>query len=599
MSNNKDTLNSSIITNAADFTDIKENLKKWMKENSNITDVDFEGSVATTFLDMLTYNTYMNLVYLEAAENETSITTARHRGPIVQHASMLGYMPSSYTASRVLGKIVVTPRDSDDTSEDILIVPKYYAFDARIDNRTYHFRPLESLDLQWDGSKYVSEEVVLYEGDLIHNKQLVSGSTRGQYFEIPNDRVDLDTLRVFVERKGKMLRFHRKVGIDNVKPTDRFFWLKENDYGLYEMDFGDGVFGEGLQENDVVHIEYLNCHGPVTNGYVTLTAKNAVEGFNLVSFVMSEPQAYGGALRESTESVRKLAKGSFQAQDRTVTTTDFEYIIHDRFSYLKSISTWGGEDNLPPRFGRVMISAKPFYGEYLTQSEIKELLDYLKDRRVTAIPHEYVDPSYTYIKIHTNVKYNYTQNSLSNKELREIVQQRILDYVKDRLEKFNVPFKYSHLDAFIDKIAKGIVSNELRVSLYKKITNKELRIGKAKDLSFNTKLKRMSISSTKFVSSLATGYVTLTSDITNPDSRNYYKIRFVDADGNISPNSIGKINYESGHITLEEFDVFRTDQPDLSINILSVGERLDYHPTQNVLVATRPEDITVVVENEL
>ena len=42
-----------------DFGQVKTTLREYLKENSNFTDYDFEGSNLSTILDVLAYNTYM------------------------------------------------------------------------------------------------------------------------------------------------------------------------------------------------------------------------------------------------------------------------------------------------------------------------------------------------------------------------------------------------------------------------------------------------------------------------------------------------------------------------------------------------------------
>ena len=42
-----------------DFDQIKRTLKDYLRNNSNFTDFDFEGSNLSTILDVLAYNTYI------------------------------------------------------------------------------------------------------------------------------------------------------------------------------------------------------------------------------------------------------------------------------------------------------------------------------------------------------------------------------------------------------------------------------------------------------------------------------------------------------------------------------------------------------------
>ena len=43
-----------------DFDQIKEQIKSYLRANSNFTDFDFEGSNFSVLIDVLAYNTYIN-----------------------------------------------------------------------------------------------------------------------------------------------------------------------------------------------------------------------------------------------------------------------------------------------------------------------------------------------------------------------------------------------------------------------------------------------------------------------------------------------------------------------------------------------------------
>ena len=69
-----------------DFDDIKENLKTFLRAQSQFTDYDFEGSGMNVLLDTLAYNTH----YLGFNANMLANDSASLRSSIVSHAKMLG-----------------------------------------------------------------------------------------------------------------------------------------------------------------------------------------------------------------------------------------------------------------------------------------------------------------------------------------------------------------------------------------------------------------------------------------------------------------------------------------------------------------------------
>jgi hypothetical protein len=82
-----------------DFDTIKNNLKTFLRSQSEFSDYDFEGSGLSVLMDLLAYNTHYNAYYLNMVANESFLDTAVLRNSVVSHAKMLGYAVS-YTHLR-------------------------------------------------------------------------------------------------------------------------------------------------------------------------------------------------------------------------------------------------------------------------------------------------------------------------------------------------------------------------------------------------------------------------------------------------------------------------------------------------------------------
>ena len=74
-----------------DFSQVKTTLREYLKENSNFTDYDFEGSNLSTILDVLAYNTYITSYNANMVANEVFIDSATLRENIVSLARNIGY----------------------------------------------------------------------------------------------------------------------------------------------------------------------------------------------------------------------------------------------------------------------------------------------------------------------------------------------------------------------------------------------------------------------------------------------------------------------------------------------------------------------------
>ena len=77
-----------------DFDDIKDNLKVFLKGQTEFTDYDFEGSGMNILLDVLAYNTHYLSFNANMLANEMFLDSSALRSSVVSHAKTLGYVPT-------------------------------------------------------------------------------------------------------------------------------------------------------------------------------------------------------------------------------------------------------------------------------------------------------------------------------------------------------------------------------------------------------------------------------------------------------------------------------------------------------------------------
>jgi len=87
--------NSAIRVTDLNFNSIKTNLKNFLRSKPEFTDYDFEGSALSNIIDLLSYNTYYNAIYVNMVGNEMFLDSAQIRNNVVARAKMLGYTPTS------------------------------------------------------------------------------------------------------------------------------------------------------------------------------------------------------------------------------------------------------------------------------------------------------------------------------------------------------------------------------------------------------------------------------------------------------------------------------------------------------------------------
>ena len=83
-----------------DFDEIKDNLKTFLKAQSQFKDYDFEGSGMSVLLDVLAYNTHYLGFNANMLANEMFLDSSSLRSSAVSHAKMLGYEVSSPRAAK-------------------------------------------------------------------------------------------------------------------------------------------------------------------------------------------------------------------------------------------------------------------------------------------------------------------------------------------------------------------------------------------------------------------------------------------------------------------------------------------------------------------
>ena len=256
-----------------DFDQIKQNLKTYLKGQSEFTDYDFEGSGLSVLLDILAYNTHYNAYYLNMVANEAFMDTALLRDSVISHAKVLGYVPYSRKAPRATINFVVNTDVDDDVS---LTIPKGFTFlSNEIDGISYNFVTLEETRVTKSNTDFTFLNLSLYEGQLVtYNYTYDQTTNPKQIFSLPDTNVDVSTL--FVSVRNSISNTDSEVytlvsDASTATTTSSVYYLQENRGEKYAIYFGDDVIGKKLPNGAVVSITYL-----ITNGTAANKANNFV-----------------------------------------------------------------------------------------------------------------------------------------------------------------------------------------------------------------------------------------------------------------------------------------------------------------------------------
>lgn len=463
-----------------DFDQIKGSLKDFLKSQSQFKDYDFEGSSMAVLLDLLAYNTHYNAYYMNMVANEMFLDTAQMRESVVSRAKMLGYTPRSRACSKISVQIKVkVPSDTSPLPTSI-VVPKYTGYETTIDGTTYTFYTNEAHtasigDLDGDYYIFSTPNVSLYEGNVINQEYVFDINDSSQRFILKNANVDTSTISVKVQRSATNLqttRFLKTVSISNLTSESAVFFLQETSKELYEIYFGDGNMGKALEHNNIIYIDYISTNGVDANGASTFKYTKPIEGYEQeIVLATGNTKSTGGAEREGIEAIRYLAPLNFNAQNRVVTSTDYKTAILQNYPDVQAVSSWGGEENDPPVYGKVYIALKPKSGFVINDIAKAEIVDsILKERNVVSITPEIIDPSYVFIQPTVQVFFNREVGGYAAADIETHVKEAILDYSNTKLEQFKSYFRYSKFLNTIDMSNEAIENSAIALRLATKLT---------------------------------------------------------------------------------------------------------------------------------
>ena len=462
--------NTAIQVTDLDFQEIKASLKSFLESQSEFTDYNFEGSGLNVLLDILAYNTHYNAYYLNMIANESFLDTATSRNSVVSHAKKYGYVPRSAKAPRAVVNIEITPSGSY-TSENYTL-PKYTRFVSEMDGKIYSFLSLEDYTSSKSGGVFEFSNVHIHEGTAINYSFVVNLTTNpNSVFNIPEIDIDTSTLIVSVKESSLSVDstvFNLATDALNLTANSEVYFLQEAQNGNYDVYFGDGIISKGLTNGNIVNLTYLRTNAEEANRSNTFTAISVLSG--AVSVVVdSITSATGGTERETIEQIKFAAPLNLLSQNRAVTKNDYIRLIQQKYPAFEAVNVWGGEENVPPVYGKVFIAAKPKLGFEITNTEKEFVLQkIIKPMSILTVTPEIVSVDYNYLKLETIVFYDKSKTSLSDSELKTGIRNSIVNYCSTNLNQFNSYFKYSGLETTIDAYSKAIVSNEVTLFVAKK-----------------------------------------------------------------------------------------------------------------------------------
>ena len=183
-----------------DFDQIKRTLKDYLRNNSNFTDFDFEGSNLSTILDVLAYNTYITSYNANMISNEVFIDSATLRENVVALARNIGYVPRSRKSARTNINFSVNISNVSPSPSNITLKKGPVAVtNSQFRNQSFVFNIPEDKTVSVIDGIADFDDLEIYEGSLLDQKFTYSSRNPFQKFILPNTGIDLDSLVVKVK----------------------------------------------------------------------------------------------------------------------------------------------------------------------------------------------------------------------------------------------------------------------------------------------------------------------------------------------------------------------------------------------------------------
>jgi|TARA_R100000030_G_scaffold10326_1_gene7031 hypothetical protein len=574
-----------------DFEQVKTTLREYLKENSKFTDYDFEGSNLSTILNVLAYNTYITSYNANMVANEVFIDSATLRENVVSLARNIGYLPKSRSSARgVISFFVdttnITPTPSTLTLKKGIVATSSGSFG----NQSYVFSILEDITVAVLDNTANFVNIPVYEGTVLTSNFTVDARTPNQKFILDNIGIDTNLMTVSVrpnEQSSRSTKYSLQDSLFDVKSDSKVYYLQESDDERYELIFGDGIFGNKLEDNNFITANYIVSNGDSANGVGRFRFAGKIiynrnnQEYTVtsgISGVVTGLSASGGEPIEAVESIKKYAPRVYASQNRALTANDYETLIPSKiYPETESISVFGGEELIPPQYGKVFISIKPKFGDFLPNLIKENIKMKLKKYSVAGIVPEILDLKYLYLEVDSKIYYN-TNLAPSATAVSSIVQNNATKYAESaEMNKYGARFKYSKFLNIIDNSHEAVMSNITGVRMRRDLrvvtnTFAEYSIGFGNEIHINS-MDGYNIKTNAFRVAGISQPVYL-SDL--PDTNRLTGSIFfftLPSVGSQTPTVVrrnaGTINYKSGVITLNPINVLAAKTKD-SVEVLEI-----------------------------
>lgn len=570
-----------------DFNAVKTQLKTFLRSQDKFKDYDFDGSNMAVLLDIMAYNAYQTNFYTNMALAESFLDSATLSQSVMSHAKSLNYIPRSAKSAQAIVNVTIVSANN----EASFVIPAGSKFTAKTsvgDSYTFYTDTGHIALREANSNRYVANCVPIFEGTAVTERFSISETFDGYY--IQNSAVDTSSLRLVNNTTGE--EYFYRTDIFGTSATDTIFYI-EADKESYRIVFGNNNYGKQPDLTDVFTLTYRTSNGDAPNGINKFSSTQYPN-----ATVTVRTPAYGGAAKESLDSIRFYAPRSIQVQERAVTRRDYEILLKQRFPQILDVSAYDGADLLPPQHGRVAISVNVDGG--LSSADKNAFLSYLDDKTPIVIRPVFIDADFMYLTMNVSVRVNNAIRTKSDGEIKQLIIDKILAFSNTELNKFGATLYEGNLNNALMSVDRSILSVAVFSTPYYEY-NPLLNISDSPTFKFGSALIKpypfnQSVGFTNYKSAIRGETFTYNTVRSIFMDNGLGTLQIVSADVSnlqILNSDIGVVNYDTGELSLSDFRVSAYDGNGIRIYANMLDEVI-VAPKSRVL-DIRSEDITVSV----
>ena len=348
-----------------DALTLKQLIRDRLNQGGIFTDQNFEGSNLNAIMDVVALSYHYLLFYLNSTSSESMFNETVLYENMNRLVKLIGYNPVGYKTSLLSFEAT----GNQNLPAGIYTIPRYSYF--TINGILYSFTrdtTFNKVTGEVESLPSLSDENLLYQGPFVeYPGQVATGEPYETFTLVVKDNItntpiniDQSSINVYVynnaTRKYSEFTLTNSLFLENSTATK--YECRYNENGFYELKFGNNVFGQKLNANDVVYIYYVQSAGEA--GVVSANQLNgnslnfystpqftaiATDVFNpLLNYITdteSSNIAFSNSLASSTpnqpesvDSIRQNAPKTFFSQNRLITEEDFQTFLDRNFSNI-------------------------------------------------------------------------------------------------------------------------------------------------------------------------------------------------------------------------------------------------------------------------